>query len=111
MRRNRFLRMFLAGALVWMIGDAPLSGEGNTPSAAAGVQSPAKPFGIDRRIPWTTSRVIGSPEPPLPYRVRRVFPKLQVKNPIAVAHEPGTEQLLLVHQIGTSGGPGRILRL
>ena len=27
------------------------------------------PFGLDHRIPWTTSRLIGSPDPPLPYVV------------------------------------------
>src|SRR5438270_2083426 len=28
----------------------------------------AKPFGIDKRVALTTSTVVGSPEPPLPYR-------------------------------------------
>ena len=35
-----------------------------------------KPFGLEKRVPWTTSKVIGSPEPPPPYRTERVFPKL-----------------------------------
>src|SRR5438477_7427215 len=29
------------------------------------------PFGIERRIPWTTTHVVGSPEPPLPYTVAK----------------------------------------
>ena len=33
-------------------------------------------FRLDRRIAWTTSRVVGSPEPPLPYRTVRAYPKL-----------------------------------
>ena len=37
----------------------------------------AKPFGISKRIPWTTSRMLGSPEPPVPYLVEREFPNLQ----------------------------------
>ena len=52
-----------------------------------------KPYGIDKRVPWTTSRVIGSPNPPLPYRVTRTFTKLKVPCPIAMAHEPGSDQV------------------
>ena len=55
-----------------------------------------RPFGIDRRIPLTTSRVIGSPDPPLPYRVRRVYPKLKLTNPVTVVQEPGTDRLLVI---------------
>jgi hypothetical protein len=29
------------------------------------------------RIPWTTSRVVGSPDPPPPFRVVRAFPELK----------------------------------
>ena len=68
----------------------------------------ARPFGIDRRIPLTTSRVIGSPDPPLPYRVRRVYPKLKLNNPVTVVHEPGSDRLLvIIHQ---SSGASRLLR-
>ncbi len=48
----------------------------------------------------TTSKVVGSPEPPLPYRVQRVLPKLALNNPIAVERIPGSHQLLF---IGSSG--------
>ena len=34
-----------------------------------------RPFGIEKRTAWTTSRVEGRPEPPLPYAVERVFPQ------------------------------------
>src|SRR5262249_15311289 len=34
----------------------------------------AKPFGIDKRIALTTSTVAGSPDPPRPYRVKRLYP-------------------------------------
>src|SRR5262245_7676543 len=36
-----------------------------------------KPYGIDKRVPWTTSRIKGSPEPPPPYRTVSAFPKLK----------------------------------
>ncbi len=68
-------------------------------------------YGIDKRVPWTTSRVVGSPSPPLPYRVQRTFARLKVPCPIAVAHEPGTANLLLIHQLFPWGGTGRVLRL
>ena len=32
--------------------------------------SPARPFGLTKRVPWT-SRIAGSPEPPPPYRLGR----------------------------------------
>jgi glucose/arabinose dehydrogenase len=71
----------------------------------------SRPYGIDKRIPWTTSRVIGSPEPPLPYRVTKAFPKLKLVCPIAVAHEPDTDRLLLIHQHAAWTGAGRIVRI
>ncbi|MBL8793823.1 MAG: PQQ-dependent sugar dehydrogenase [Planctomycetia bacterium] len=80
-------------------------------TSAAPEPLPAKPFGIEKRIPWNTSKVIGSPEPPPPYRVRRTFAELKIANPMGVVHEPGMQSLLLVHQTIPWIGPGRILRL
>jgi uncharacterized repeat protein (TIGR03806 family) len=55
-------------------------------------------FGIEKRIPFTTSRLIGSPDPPLPYRAKRAFPKLDFKHPLYIAHLPGSERMLVVEQ-------------
>ena len=44
----------------------------------------------------TTSRVVGSPEPPLPYRVERVLPDLKVSRPVSVTAEPGSSRLLFI---------------
>src|SRR5262249_50758590 len=41
-------------------------------------------------IPWTTSRITGSPDPPPPYRIERAFPKLTFKNPLLLTRAPGT---------------------
>src|SRR5690349_2926347 len=57
-------------------------------------------YGIDRRVPWTTSRVVGSPDPPLPYRARRAFPRLSFNRPLYLACEPGTDRILVVEQGG-----------
>src|SRR5436309_2065795 len=60
---------------------------------------------------WTTSHVIGSPNPPLPFRARQTFKHLTLPCPIGVAREPGTQALLLWHQLSAWGGRGRILRI
>ena len=60
-----------------------LAREASTTTAAEAEPSPAEPpFGIAARAPWITSRVIGSPEPPDPYRTARVFPELKVDRPL-----------------------------
>lgn len=46
----------------------------------------------------TTSRVIGSPEPPDPYRTERRYPQLKVDFPIIVAHQPGSDRLWTITQ-------------
>jgi glucose/arabinose dehydrogenase len=54
----------------------------------------------DRRVPWTTSRVVGSPDPPLPYVTKPAFPKLSWRHPLYIAVEPTTGRLLTVTQHG-----------
>lgn len=68
------------------------------------------PFGLEKRIPWTTSKLVGSPEPPLPYTVAKVFEKLELKAPIYLAEEPVTGNLLAVLAGGEADRPSRILR-
>ncbi len=70
----------------------------------------AKPYGIERRLPLTTSRVVGSPDPPPPYRVRRLYPKLKLNFPIAVARQPGSDRLLLISEAWPYA-PTTILRI
>ncbi len=56
------------------------------------------PFGIPQRIAVTTSRVAGSPEPPLPYRWQRLYSKLKTVYPMFVVHQPGSDRLLVITQ-------------
>src|SRR5262245_17312419 len=49
-------------------------------SFAAG---PAKPA----RAPWTTSKVVGSPDPPPPYKVVRAFPNVKFRQPLLMGHQ------------------------
>ena len=46
-----------------------------------------------RKVP---SKVVGSPEPPPPYRVSRTLPKLSLTNPIVVVTEPATKRLWFI---------------
>jgi uncharacterized repeat protein (TIGR03806 family) len=46
----------------------------------------------------TTSRVVGSPEPPPPYRAKRVLPNLKISWPIFVVVEPGTSRLWFIDE-------------
>jgi uncharacterized repeat protein (TIGR03806 family) len=72
---------------------------------------PAKQkFGIEKRVPLTTSTVKGSPEPPLPYIVQKAFPDAKMNYPIHVVRQPGTELLLLISADG-SYAPTKILRM
>ncbi|HVX12099.1 MAG TPA: PQQ-dependent sugar dehydrogenase [Pirellulales bacterium] len=81
---------------------APLTFVGPTPQTA-------RRYGIDSYTPLATSRVIGSPEPPLPYRAARVRPELKLIFPVCVAAEPGTGRLWIIDQ-PQSYGPTRIAR-
>src|SRR5213593_1331720 len=70
-----------------------------------------RPFGIHHRIPWTTSRLIGSPDPPLPYTVEKTFTNIKWEQPIFIAAEPGTDRLFVVQQGGESNKASLILAL
>ena len=67
---------------------------------AADDQPVRKPFGLEKRVPWTTSNVVGYPEPPPPYRTERVFPKLSFAEPLDVAAAPGTNRIWVAERRG-----------
>jgi putative heme-binding domain-containing protein len=83
---------FAATALLLKAHAAAPEGQHPTPALA--------PFGIAQRVPWTTSRVVGSPDPPMPYQIRRVFPKLQFTNLVDMCSAPGTQRLFIGEQAG-----------
>ena len=64
------------------------------------VGPPSMSDALPPRIPWMTSRVVGSPDPPKPFRIVRAFPKLDVDQPICVKPIPGTDRMLLIHSDG-----------
>jgi uncharacterized repeat protein (TIGR03806 family) len=59
-----------------------------------------RPYGIERRTPWTTSRVVGTPDPPSPYRTEAAFPKLKFNEPLEMAAAPGTNRLFVAERFG-----------
>jgi glucose/arabinose dehydrogenase len=108
MQRIFLFVVLIASFALWAV---PASQSAKPQGAAEPLAEDARPFGIDKRIPLTTSRVIGSPNPPPPYRVRKTFAKLKIPCPIAVAHEPGTGNVLLIHQMVAWSGHGKVLRV
>lgn len=75
------------------------------------VATTGKPFGIESRPLWTKSRVVGSPDPSLPYTITRAFPKWNVFQPVYMCEEPGTDNLLVVQHLGHWTGPGKVFRV
>ncbi len=59
-----------------------------------------RPFGIDRRVPWTTSKIQGTPDPPPPYRVAVAFKNLKFNEPLDMTSAPGTDRLFVVERFG-----------
>ncbi len=53
----------------------------------------------NERVSWTTSKVVGSPTTPEPYRVELAFPEIRFKLPTSLEEFPSGEQLL-VTEIG-----------
>src|SRR5688500_5583446 len=60
----------------------------------------AHPFGVDKRVPWTTSRITGAPEPPAPYAIETAFPDLRFSEPVELVNAPGSDRLFLIQLKG-----------
>jgi hypothetical protein len=70
-----------------------------------------EPYGIQARIPWSSSRLVGSPDPPLPFTIEKTFTKQPWKTPIYIAEEPGTDRLWIVQAESEPGQTSRIIRI
>jgi uncharacterized repeat protein (TIGR03806 family) len=73
-----------------------------TPASAAGsaAEKPSAAYGIEQRVSWTESRVIGSPDPPPPFRIVRAFEKLAFQRPLFIIKEPTSDRLFVIEQKG-----------
>ncbi|MEK6258355.1 MAG: PQQ-dependent sugar dehydrogenase [Planctomycetota bacterium] len=57
-------------------------------------------IGIEKRVAWTTSRITGSPEVPLPHVTERAFSALKFTNCLDLTKAPGSDRLFVVEQAG-----------
>ncbi len=71
-------------------------------------QPPA--VGISERSAWTTSQVIGFPDPPPAYELERAYPELEVENLLALNRIPESSYLLAINHQTEWGGPSRIVQ-
>ena len=53
-----------------------------------------------QRAPWTTSRVHGTPEPPPPFVVERLYPALTFTKPLDIVPLPGSDRLVVLQETG-----------
>ncbi|WP_169977311.1 PQQ-dependent sugar dehydrogenase [Tautonia rosea] len=98
-RSGWFLRVFLCPLLFF------------TASLNVAADDDEGRFGLSERVPWHDSRVVGSPEPPLPYRTEPAFPKLEIFQPLTFDAEPGRDAYLIIQHHGSWSAPGTILRI
>ncbi|MEX2286396.1 MAG: PQQ-dependent sugar dehydrogenase [Planctomycetaceae bacterium] len=54
-----------------------------------------RPYGLNKREPWITSRIVGSPDPSSPFKVERVFQNLGFVNPVELVRVPASKRLLV----------------
>src|SRR5687767_7405119 len=67
---------------------------------ASGAEPVRKPSGIDKRVPWTTSRVYGTPGPEDPYTTEVAFPNVKFNEPLDIVAIPGTQRMLVAERKG-----------
>ncbi len=53
-----------------------------------------------KRVPWTTSKVTGSPDAPPPFVVTTPFPNIKLKNPLLLARQSDLGRLFVAEQGG-----------
>jgi putative heme-binding domain-containing protein len=51
-------------------------------------------------VPWTASRVKGTPEPPPPYRTRKVYEHVRFASATSLAFAPGSDRVFVTEQWG-----------
>ncbi|MGI9470281.1 MAG: PQQ-dependent sugar dehydrogenase [Rubripirellula sp.] len=64
---------------------------GSQPSSA----SEPDQAGVSQRHPWVTSKVRGTPDPPLPYTVQQVMADVELDRPTEMTRVPGTERWIV----------------
>lgn len=57
-------------------------------------------FGLEKRELWTTSKIVGTPDPPAPFQTQVAFPNVRFASPLAVNRVPGTNRLAVCERYG-----------
>ncbi len=52
------------------------------------------------RTPWTSSKIVGTPDPPLPYRAEVAFADLKFERSLDIGFPPNSDQMFIVEQGG-----------
>jgi putative heme-binding domain-containing protein len=89
----------VAGAIWCALACRPAIAQRLTPFEHAGTKA-ADALAPGKRVAWTTSRVTGSPDPPPPYQVERVFGQLGFQNPVDLVDAPHSDRLFVVELRG-----------
>ena len=92
--RWHFARLLAAAVIAFLLTDAFVVADDSQPED----RLPGQSFGIDERVAWTTSRVVGSPDPPLPYTAKAVFSDITWQRPMYAKSQPGSNYLWIVQQ-------------
>lgn len=53
-----------------------------------------------KRVPWNTSRIHGTPDPPDPYRTENAFPNVRFDEPLEISAIPGTNRFVVAERRG-----------
>jgi uncharacterized repeat protein (TIGR03806 family) len=70
-------------------------------SGSSAAEPVRKPSGIEKRIPWTTSHVHGTPGPEDEYTTKVAFPDVKFFEPLELAAVPGTQRMIVAERKGT----------
>ncbi len=81
--------IFVIAVFSWILSTFPLNAFADPPHADS-----------EKREPWMTSKIFGSPEPPLPYITERAFPALKFNQCLDITTAPGSDRLFVVEQSG-----------
>src|SRR5262249_52227546 len=106
-RRRRFafrMPMLITGLAICIVAAAAgqgmfLYGDPSSKAEVASKKGKGEAAKLERK-PWTASRVVGSPDPPPPFKVVRAFPNVRFEHPLLLARTPGIDRLFVGEQAG-----------
>lgn len=89
MLSDRLLRSFRHTAALWFVSTLAVFGWAE--------ERKTEP---STRVPWTTSRITGSPDPQYPYITEQAFPQLKIDFCLDLVAMPGSDRLFAMDQFG-----------